>query len=347
MSSPTDRFACVVTGYPGHEEEVLALRNANREHEETRQYLDWRYASTGGGPEPKVFWLLSQDGARVGMAAVIFRPYWVSGAFANVAVVGDISVDAALRGRGLGQLLLRFMTQYLDEQLPGTAALVIPTEAARRSLAAVGWKTVGNLVPYVFPVNLTGYIRAFVPSHSLAALLAGPLASLAHWRAARHVLPDRTLTVSAEIDDCLLRFWAARPRPPGATRDLGPESLRWRYLNHPRSRFEIAALTSSAALVGSMIFERSEADRAVWIYDLAAASEADLACMLALYVMDELVRADPKSVRVLLSERHPYARCLRRVGFIARRPTAVYQVHSRSAVAERLTWSVTLGDKDT
>src|SRR5690242_4981945 len=71
-------FHCEVTCFHGFEDEILRLRNANRERAETLEYLFWRYQFTADAPEPRIFWLLSPDRERVGMAAVIFRPYRVN-----------------------------------------------------------------------------------------------------------------------------------------------------------------------------------------------------------------------------------------------------------------------------
>ena len=59
-------FSCTVTGSDGQEQEILRLRNANRDSPETLEYIDWRYQSSPDAPEPRVFWLLSPDGQRIG-----------------------------------------------------------------------------------------------------------------------------------------------------------------------------------------------------------------------------------------------------------------------------------------
>src|SRR5205823_3553504 len=92
-------FSCEVTGFHGYEQETLA-------------YLDWRYRRSADSPEPQVFWLLTPERQRIGMASVVFRPYWSNNTRVQTAVVGDISLDTRWRGRGLGQALLRFMTEY-------------------------------------------------------------------------------------------------------------------------------------------------------------------------------------------------------------------------------------------
>ena len=118
------------------------------------------------------------------MAAAIFRSYWVRGSVTTVAVIGDISLDTRWRGRGLGQVLLRFMTQHLDENTP-RYGLVIPTESARRSLAKVGWTTAGELGSLVFVLDAEPYVRRFLPGgRSQRSLRAYCAVARISWRGA-------------------------------------------------------------------------------------------------------------------------------------------------------------------
>jgi GNAT superfamily N-acetyltransferase len=340
-------FSCEVTGFRGYEQEILRLRNANRDQPETLEYLDWRYRGSPESPEPRVFWLLTLDRQRVGMASVVFRPYWINNARVQTAVVGDISLDAGWRGRGLGQVLLRFMTEYLDEHFPQQPAFVIPTEAARRALTNVGWTTSGALVPHVYVLDATRYVRALVRSGWLATRIARRLRALARIVTRLRAPRDGSLHLKDTLDESLLEFARRLPPPGGAVHDLGPESLNWRYAQHPHRRFTFARFTRSGETRGLLVFEDSTLEQTWSIYDLAAKTPADLRAMLTLFVQRALSAPDLVTLRVTLGERHPCRTHLRRLGFIARRPDAVFQVYSRGGVAERLVWCVTQGDKDT
>src|SRR4029077_21233487 len=102
--------SCTATAFGGFEAQILQLRNSNREHGETLDYLKWRYRSTAAAPDPRVYWLLDPAESPIGMASAIFRPYSINAATGYVAVIGDISLDVQWRGRGLGRTLLQFMT---------------------------------------------------------------------------------------------------------------------------------------------------------------------------------------------------------------------------------------------
>jgi len=343
--SDTNGFSCEVTGFEGFQHEILRLRNANRERAETLDYLAWRYRSTADAPEPRVFWLLSSGGERVGMAAVVFRPYRISGERVLTAVVGDISLDARLRGRGLGGVLLRYMTEYLDQHFPAQPAFVIPTESARRSLASVGWVAPGRLVPYVCVLDARRHMQTLIPSARVAKRIAGWLATavrmFARWRAPR----DGALFCNDALDNTYLEFVNSLPRHGAVVHDSGLESLTWRYAQHPHMRFNFARYYRSAEVCGFAVFEDDPITQACSVYDLWSRTPADASSMLVLLVLRGL-SSGLSSVRMVVNDQHPLRQRLRRLGFIARSADSVFQVHSRTGNAECAAWCVTHGDKD-
>ena len=344
---PEDGFACTVTGFEGFEQEVLRLRNANRDHPETLDYITWRYQSSPDAPPPRVFWLSAPDGERIGMGSAIFRPYWIQGVRVPIAVLGDISLDTRWRGRGLGLRLIRFMTAWLDEQFPRQPAFVIPTEPARRALLKAGWLTRGSLVPHVYVLDGTPYVRALVRSDWLASRIALPLRSIASALARWHIPRDGTLRLTKVPDEPLLEFARNLAPPKGAARDLAPESLTWRYARHPRTSFSFGAFSRGGELRGWLVYEDGTLEQSCSVYDAAATTPADLRAMLALFILRSLRSARLTSLRIVFNEDHPWKFCLRGLGFLARRPDTVFQVHSSDRSAEVLTWCVTQGDKDT
>jgi len=342
-----DGFTFVVSGFAGMEHEILRLRNTNRDNSETAAYLSWRYQSVAGAPAPCVYWLLTAQGERIGMAAAIFRPYWVQGTLTQVAVIGDISLDARWRGRGLGQELLRFMTQHLAASFPAHPALVIPTESARRALERCGWSTAGNLAPWVCVVDAAEHLRPFTRSTLLARVLARGLRAGARAFVSRHVPRDGTLQVSDLPDSSIGEYARAQAAAGVATRDLAAQVLGWRYTRHPHTAFRFATLSRRGVARAFLAFEESTHPGTCAIYDLWATSAADARALLALFLRRALTAAQLKSVRILLDERHPWRAEVRRLGFIPRPTEAVFQVHSGDGGAARLNWQLTQGDKDT
>jgi GNAT superfamily N-acetyltransferase len=342
-----DGFSCTVTGFEGFEQEILRLRNANRDHPETLDYLNWRYQSSPDAPPPRVFWLSAPDGERIGMGSAVFRPYWIEGVRVQIAVLGDISLGRQWRGRGLGLRLIRFMTAWLDEQFPHQPAFVIPTEPARRTLLKAGWVSRGTLVPHVYVLDGTHYVRMLFGSNWLASRIALPMRWVARSLAQLQVPRDGTLRLTKVLDDPLLEFARRLPASKGAVRDMGPESLRWRYAQHPHTRFSFGTFSRAGQLRGWLVFEDASLEQSCSIYDAAATSRADLRAMLALFILRGLNTMGLASLRIVFNEDHPWKSCLRGLGFIARRADTVFQVHSSDGTGEALAWCVTQGDKDT
>jgi len=334
-----------VSGFAGAEPEILRLRNTNRDSPETLEYLRWRYHTAPGCPPPVVCWLHAPGGERIGMAAAIFRAYRFGDERVPTAVIGDISLDARWRGRGLGERLLRHLSEHLDEHHPRCPCLVIPTDSARRSLAAAGWVTGGELLPMVYLSDVGPYLKPLVRSARLASFLARPLRRFAGRRLQRLAPPAGTLELADVPPERVVDSpWGGEA---AMVRDLSGETLHWRYVRHPRMRFRFAAFREAGAARGLAVFEDHAAAGYWIIYDLRAATAADLRATLALLL--ERARATPRlsSVRVLLSGSHPAHEVLRQLGYIARPAEAVYQVHSRDGSAERRPWYLTQGDKDT
>ena len=336
-----------VTSSQGFEREILRLRNANRERPETSHYINWRYQHLAGAPPPQVFWLLAPHGERIGMASVVFRPYWLNGTRIQTAVVGDISLDAQWRGRGLGRMLMQHMTAYLDEHFPQHPGFVIPTEAARHALAKAGWTAPGTLVPHVYLVDVTRYVRAVVRSAWLTAVIAYPLRWIARTLTRLRAPHDGELILTDTPGEAVQEFLRSVAPSEGAVHDLGAQTLRWRYQQHPNTHFVFATYTRGGAVRGFLVFEQTSLEGVCHIYDVTARTPADLRALFALFLLRSLDTPGVVTVRMLTDDRHPARGTLRVLGFSRRRAEAMYQVHSRDGSAERCAWHVTQGDKDT
>lgn len=337
-----------VTGYRGFESEILRLRNANRSLPQSAGYLDWRYAGTNGGPQPRLFWVKDGAGRSRGMAALIFRRFWVDSTPRHVAVLGDISLDAALRGRGLGRSLLKFMSEDLDRNHPDCIAFVIPNEAAQQSLASAGWTTSGRLIPFVYILDAEQRLRRVLGSLRLARAIARPAARLMAGIARAHRKRGYSLLCARELDNSFDALWQRTEKRRLVLSDRSVEALRWRYATHPTLDFEFASLHRHGQLAGYLVYSVVEEERECSVYDLVLPDESDVGCMLALFVTQLAGRGGIDTVRLLLNEDHPYGRHLWKLGFVARRPSGVFQLHGKSARALMggCKWLLTLGDKD-
>lgn len=331
-----------VTGYRGHEQDILALRNANRESAQFTEYLDWRYLGPAQRTGSEVLWLDTAQGMAAGMAALIQRAYWIDGAPAQIGVLGDISLNEMFRGKGLGKLLLSAMTVHCEQSHAGRTGFVIPTEAARRSLAAAGWSTGGLLIPHVMLLNPAVKMQPHCGSlaRPLAAGYRLAIRTWLGWTRRRVDRLDYPVDFAADFD----AFWQAFPKQGLCLADRSAATLKWRYTCHPHQRFRIASLNDGDRLVGYLVFECGE--DSCFIYDVLARSVHALQRMIAPFVL-QMMQEGLCSIRIMLNDAHPYRRVFTRMGFFARPDSAVFQL-LRPPVAMRgaLTWMLTQGDKD-
>jgi GNAT superfamily N-acetyltransferase len=341
-------YRFTVTGYAGFQGQILQLRNTNRPAAQTRAYLDWRYAGSSGAPDPKVFWINEGSGRRVGMAALIFRPFWINGELQHVAVLGDISLDAAVRGKGLGRALLKFVTEHLDSDHVDCLAFVIPNEVARQALTSVAWTTAGSLVPYAFALNPEEKLLRFLKSSQLANAAARLVSTLMKGIIRRHRKAGYALSIVDEPDDSFDAFWKRYPKANAILSDRGTDTLRWRYRDHPDHGFKFAKLIHDDQFAGYLVYKLSETIRACTIYDLILSERSDLGCLLALFVGRCADQGGIDTIRLLLGGEHPYRKQLWKLGFIPRKDAGVFQLHGVKAQARLMEskWFLTYGDKD-
>jgi GNAT superfamily N-acetyltransferase len=337
-----------VTGWTGFEDEILRLRNANRSVTQDRLYLEWRYGRRNGAPEPIVFWVKSQTGEAVGMASLIFRPFSMDRKEVYIGVLGDISLDESLRGKGIGRRLLEYVRRYLTENLADLTAIVIPNEAARKSLISAGWTIEGNLVPYALPFAPVGKLTRTLRSEFLARCLSGFMKRLVLALARFQTRKGYTMRMVSEVDTSFDGFWESIPK---ANLILGARTVRtltWRYADHPHVRFLIGKMMKSDELAGYLVFYYSLSDSTFYIYDLAVSEQKDLLCMLGLFLEYCTRQREAGNVRIVLSERHPYCGLLWKLGFVPRSDVGTFHVKwpNGSARENRPNWSMSLGDKD-
>lgn len=340
-----DGFEIALTGITGYEAEVLRLRNANRSDAKSIEYVLWRYCRLEGVPEARIAWLFDASGSAVGMAACVFRPFSIDGTVSGIGVLGDISLEERLRGRGLGKRLLSALTHDLEQAGAAGRAVVIPTQAARRSLDALGWRHAGGLIPYVCPINPVTYLGGSALSRILAAALARTVRSALSLLIGIQRARDVTFHdpgFDAQFDD----FWRSLPKNGLVMSDRSGATLLWRYANHPSRRFRVAKLDRAGGLRGYLVFEEQESAATVSIQDVVVLDSGDLAGLLAGFVNHCLAKEWAGSIRISLNEGHPYAGHLFRLGFMRRAASGEFQVFEPRGSRFPGRWWLMPGDKD-
>jgi len=338
-----EEFECRVTDYAGVEAQIVALRNANRQSAQSIPYMDWRYRTAESAHQPRVFWIDDKQGTAVGMAGLIPRTFWIDGKPEAVAVLGDISVNAAQRGKGLGKKLLGFMTRHTDQQFPQRRNLVIPTDAARNALAASGWENGGMLVRHVLLLDLARKLE-WLPA---ARVFAKPLVAV-YRRLAQGLLRLKggaatTLETGTGYDARFDEFWRAVPKAGLCIADRSAATLAWRYAAHPLRRFQWVGSSDAGALSAYLIFELDAGT--CTIYDVLGRSQRDVSRLLTAFIA-KLFGQQIYEVQVTLNDCHPYRPAFRGLGFLAR-DRVVFQYHDPSTrPGDAPRWVLTHGDKD-
>jgi len=201
-----ENFTFSITGYKGYEEEVLQLRNNNRPKPQTRTHMDWRYLGQYLSMKPLIFWIHNSKGARVGMASLIFRPYWVSNKIYDFAVLGDIALNKELRGKGIAKKLFLFINSHIEKQLY-PCALVIPNEAARKSLSSAGWKVQEELPHYVNLFSPSDKIYSIIKNRMLSDILGLTFKLIKTIRLSFSPTKGLTATVVNKFDESINLLW--------------------------------------------------------------------------------------------------------------------------------------------
>lgn len=342
-----ENYVFSVTSYAGFENEILGMRNANRNVVQTRKYLDWRYAKFLDAPDPLVFWIKSLSGETFGIASLIFRPFWVGNKSVYVAVLGDIALDVKLRGQGLGRRLMQYIKQYLQRNSPEQLAFVIPNNAAQKSLIAANWNKGGELIPYVLLYDPGKKLSRILKNELLAKLVTLPITILVTAAVRLRIKKGCEIQFIDNVDDSFDKLWTEISKENLVISDRGHMYLKWRYLAHPHEIFRIVKLTHGEDLAGYLIWKVSPAEKTCVIYDVLARNKKDLLCMLSLFILKIIQSDDIGTFRIVLNDSHPFRNALWKLGFIKRKAQGSFYVHwPTEFLRSNLNWCLSQGDKD-
>jgi GNAT superfamily N-acetyltransferase len=337
-----------VTPYHGYEDEARTLLNRNRECTATREYLDWRYLGEKSSREPMIVWIYSNDGTLLGMNGFIFRFYWVNNRKCTFAVSGDMSIDSEFRGRGLGKILARHMTSYL-EQGGQSCGFVIPNPIAQRCLSSQGWKVEERLVPHVFLLDIRFRLHQRGIENPIVTKV---LAKLAWWYAAARLTGISTEGFSCaeveEFDGSFDTLWDRVMKEGFVLRDRSAQTLRWRYYDHPHEKFRICKMMERNDFVGYAVYSISGEGAVCVVYDFLVVEERQVKPAMASFIRELNRGKSTDSIRVILNENHPYSRIFKSMGFLKRKTEGVLLTYAPegSQLPKSVRWFITLGDKD-
>lgn len=334
-----------MTSYSGYENDVLRLRNSNRANSQTLDYLNWRYLHEPCPYPPIIFWV-NFNGEHVGMASIIFRPYWINSKLSYAAVLGDISVDSHMRGQGVGRKLLQHVTAYLKEKA-SYFSFVIPNEPVRKSLLAEGWTIPESFAWYVWTVDLKPKIKDYLNVGLVLAIL-DKLYRVFNWIRLKRIDTSHFHGLHADFfDDSFEFFWQQFPKTGLIIRDRGLKSLQWRYQRHPNIKYKIMKFAYEEKFIGYVVYE--DASNTCFVTDMLALDTKFIKKITKLFINEICHSEHIQSIRYKLNEGHPYGVVLEGMGFRKRKESDVFQtlVSQQSLLPDPHTWYVSRGDKDT
>jgi hypothetical protein len=345
-----DELFFIKTPYRGYEDEILLLRNINREIQRNRKYLDWRYVKQEMASPPEIFWVKTSAGNFVGMASLIYRPYWVGGLLREVMVLGDISLNKEYRGSGIAEKFLCFISEYIQEK-SSACALVIPNRPAGKVLIRCGWRVQDQLVHHVLLLNPEKKIYSIVRIDFLSkALSACYRVLLGGYLMIFHAHNDCTLKISTEFDHDLDVFWKELQKDNQFTRDRSCNSLEWRYKNHPdRLSFVIVTFYAGKSVSGYLVYVVTAGRESVKVYELVSSDEKNFSIFIKLFVNYIQKKDTVDSIRIALNASHPLGRTLRKTGFSARKGGQLILNFGSGCAnnqVENVQWCISSGDKD-
>jgi hypothetical protein len=323
---------------------ALEFRNANRPAARDDSYISWRYLQRPSQQATFVVWL-EESGARVAAATVAPHDFVVGGEARRIGIVGDISVAAAARGRGLARPLLESVVSESAGKLDGL--MVMPNPPVFSALRSAGWREVAGLPRYVRFVGAgpagAGGVKGIARRLARAAF-AGAVSLL-----------DRNVSIPSgfrlDVQTTLPRdyaaFWEETSRSHALIGSRAPEYLEWRYLRHPIYRYTFLVLTGPGGTQGYAMTRQDGAD--IWVDDWLVKDEHAGAALGAALLAWVRRGSSAATLQTRTADTTAATIPWKRLGFLRRSDTqAVFVAGAwRDQAAERApAWLLTPGDKD-
>ncbi len=325
---------------------ALEFRNANRSAARDDGYIAWRYLSRPAQRGAFVVWL-EDEGVRLAAATVAPHDVLLNGSARQVGIVGDISVAAAARGRGLARPLLEAVVKESAAVLDGL--LVMPNPPVFSALRSVGWRDVAGLARYVRFIG-AGAGGSGGPKGSIRRLVRGTLAgatSMLDVLRGAGVPDDFRLEPRDGLPLEYAAFWGRVAGSAALIASRAPAYLEWRYLRHPLYRYTLLVLTERGELRGYAMTRRDGGD--LWVDDWLVSDErAGLA--LGQRLVERARRTnEAATLQTRTADTSAATIPWGRLGFMKRSDTQHVFVAGRwqdEAATNAQAWRLTPGDKD-
>jgi GNAT superfamily N-acetyltransferase len=313
-------------------------------------HYDWLYRGNPDGPARA--WLLLEDETDdvIGAAAAFPRRMTVRGEDLECWNLGDFAIAPAARSLGPAVALQR---ACLDEVMSGGIPFAYdhPSCNMMAPYARLGIRATAEVVRYAKLLRVDDKVASIakvgVVGKGVSAL--GNLILSFGNRSARAGAGFEARALVGRFDDRFSELWRRlAPRREVVGRRTA-EYLNWRYLDNPRSSYEIVTVERQGQLMGYAVY--SNKGREAIVVDLYGDPEAVVEDALLAVVIDDLRGTDVQTLSAPVLEQSPLIPALERWGFRPRE-TSPFVVSTRSGgkwdglVTEARNWFVTHGDRD-
>lgn len=341
-----DPVSFSVTAYSGFEDEVLNLRNRNRAKPRTREYLDWRYLGQKTIIPPVIFWVYS-DKRPVGMAGLIFRPYWINGEIKYIGVLGDISLDSELRGKGIAKDFFIFINSYLNDNST-SFAFVIPNIPAQKTLSSAGWQIQEKLIRHIFMLNPCEKLLSIIKIKSLSNLISVIYKTLIGLKIRYKAKGNYKMEFVNKLDHSFDTFWNNIRKDKLILNDRSASTLTWRYLDHPYSRCRVVKFIAAGNFIAYLIYYIREDRKECIIYDILSNHDTNIEAIIWEFLMYVKKNVEVDMVNLVINQKNRYAAHLGNMGFSKRKGENLFQIYKIVPPDDTAQndWYITLGDKD-
>jgi GNAT superfamily N-acetyltransferase len=293
---------------------VQLIRNRNRLEKKSLEYVFWRYQGQENAGGYDIFWVNYND-QKVGMAAVIRRPYYLYGKKKQLLVLGDISLDKEYRKKGVADQLFEAMHDFYSDG--EECGFVFPNNDAKRVLTSHGWDYVEPLIHYVLLLNPYKRIRSFTKSHTISIVSSTIVRFLLKLRLSFVNSKEYEIKFVNNFPDTLDEFFTEFDKSGYVISDKTLDSLVWRYSETYFGPREIILFYKHGRLIGFCVYKYGDDNTVCYVYDFLCLKKTYAKFYLKL-ILEYFFKKNIYSVRLMFNKSNIYVNTLKSFGFIGR-----------------------------
>lgn len=345
--SSDEKIIVSINEYHGNEDKILQIRNRNRYIQKDKRYIEWRYVAQKSKYKPKIFFC--EHGSKlIGMASVVYRPYWVDDKQMNFMVLGDISIDKNYRGKNYGKKLICFLTSKISCE-ENNISFVIPNDSAYYLLNKAGWTNIDKIYNYAYYFNPECILREKIKNKLMRYAIAKTIRLYNTILLYSIKKGKYKLFETNHIADAYNELWERFDKKKLCIRDRSVNSLNWRYLEHPNEKFQILECRNKKEIIFYMIYKIDHKKRTCHVYDMISLENKYFLSSMKIVIKYLVKLYNLNSINIPMNGRNLYNYYLLRMGFIKRKISNVFMINAPEMMAcnlKKLKWHICVGDKD-